>query len=362
MSFAAFDCRVKAQRASAQMAADLFGQEKHVEVESKQEPLAAEFEGRDARKSKPSRSLSKLYYGHQRKQQVDTRPVLFPDSNVIKVQTSSSLPPFSICSVLCSSSDGSVSGEEDDKESVFTCDSEPCGLRKSHSDLSFATSQTFRSPESVRQVPVESDVALDENDAISKLGQVLWTLAGYRSPNRGLPPRNHHAWALFEYDQIVDEPGSEAPSFASGVKMPVLEEEEFCKRYPKSNIDLSDSLAYCVRKINNNLLKEQLEEKGLSFGLRLLLCGLVLMDRVFERTRVFRLTQINVRRVVITCAMLVSKFGEDQPLQNKFWARISGISLDEINKCEVCILKMLDFNVRVSPGEYTRTATSLGFF
>ncbi len=48
------------------------------------------------------------------------------------------------------------------------------------------------------------------------------------------------------------------------------------------------------------------------------------------------------------------KFHFDSYYDNSFYAQVGGLSLDELNDLELDFLKMLDYRLYVSAGEYRR--------
>lgn len=56
-------------------------------------------------------------------------------------------------------------------------------------------------------------------------------------------------------------------------------------------------------------------------------------------------TRFSAHRLIWVSIMVASKFYEDFYLDNESWARISGLTLGEINKLERKFLNYLDFNI-----------------
>jgi hypothetical protein len=61
---------------------------------------------------------------------------------------------------------------------------------------------------------------------------------------------------------------------------------------------------------------------------------------------------MSIHKILITCLMLADKFTDDNHYCNNFFAVVGGISLKEINKMEVRIMFILDFNFVVTPAEF----------
>lgn len=97
-----------------------------------------------------------------------------------------------------------------------------------------------------------------------------------------------------------------------------------------------------------------------SLGFRLLLCSLVIIDRIFSAEPGFRLTRCNIKCTVTVCMMLASKFSEDEPFNNKFWGSLARIPLSDMNKAELELVQILNYNFRVSESAFVALLRQLG--
>jgi hypothetical protein len=59
-----------------------------------------------------------------------------------------------------------------------------------------------------------------------------------------------------------------------------------------------------------------------------------------------------VYRLILTAALVTSKFYNDVFYGNHFIAYIGGVSLEELNLLEVAFLKYLDWRLWVEPADY----------
>lgn len=69
-------------------------------------------------------------------------------------------------------------------------------------------------------------------------------------------------------------------------------------------------------------------------GIRCLVLSLIYLERIKEEVMNFTLTIHNVHRLFCIMMLLAAKFTEDNWVSNKYWATISGISLQELNELE----------------------------
>lgn len=80
--------------------------------------------------------------------------------------------------------------------------------------------------------------------------------------------------------------------------------------------------------------------------------ALVYIDRISKMKRLVPLCHLTVHRLLIIAMLTAAKFHDDIHYKNKYYAKVGGISLSEVNKLEALFLKMLDWNVVVSAQEY----------
>lgn len=72
------------------------------------------------------------------------------------------------------------------------------------------------------------------------------------------------------------------------------------------------------------------------------------------------ITSHNLQRLLLVAVMLANKFLDDLYFSNKHWAKIGGISLQEINGLELTILRLLDWKMHVSRESYYLYLDELG--
>eukprot|EP01018_Ginkgo_biloba_P011081 Gb_27035 [translate_table: standard] len=72
------------------------------------------------------------------------------------------------------------------------------------------------------------------------------------------------------------------------------------------------------------------------------------IDRLIQFHPQFRITCVNVHRLLITAVMVASKFVEDLNYRNSYYARVGGLKIEEINKLEFEFLFMMGFKLQVT--------------
>ncbi|KAL1543375.1 Cyclin-U2-2 [Salvia divinorum] len=78
----------------------------------------------------------------------------------------------------------------------------------------------------------------------------------------------------------------------------------------------------------------------------------VYIDRFCHLHPDFRLGPANVHRLLITTIMLASKYVEDKNYRNSYFARVGGLTREQMNKLEVEFLFMVKFKLHVNVSVY----------
>ncbi|GBG29851.1 Cyclin-P1-1 [Hondaea fermentalgiana] len=139
-----------------------------------------------------------------------------------------------------------------------------------------------------------------------------------------------------------------------------------CSQVP--GMELGKYLKRVLRSLNKNdvetVSRDNVLQMRFTVGFRLLGSALVLIDRLIARTShrdaPLLVSQLNAHRLMLCCMMLVSKFSEDEPLNNAFWASTGGMPLAELNECELILFKLLDFETRVAEEDFVLLLQRLG--
>lgn len=76
--------------------------------------------------------------------------------------------------------------------------------------------------------------------------------------------------------------------------------------------------------------------------------GYVYMDRLLHKHPEMLISSLNVHRLLVTSLLIASKMLDDVQYNNAFYARIGGVSNMELNRLELELLFLLDFEVMVS--------------
>ncbi|XP_057742265.1 cyclin-U2-1-like [Arachis stenosperma] len=74
----------------------------------------------------------------------------------------------------------------------------------------------------------------------------------------------------------------------------------------------------------------------------------VYIDRFCQNNPSFRINARNVHRLLITTIMMASKYVEDMNYRNSYFARVGGLTTNELNKLEVEFLFLMGFKLHVN--------------
>lgn len=76
--------------------------------------------------------------------------------------------------------------------------------------------------------------------------------------------------------------------------------------------------------------------------------ALVYIDLLSQRDDNMCLTSLNIHRLLLSGTMLAAKLMDDHYYNNAYYAKVGGISTQEINNLELAMLKLLDYRLLIS--------------
>eukprot|EP00446_Apocalathium_sp_SHHI-4_P005285 CAMPEP_0177178176 /NCGR_PEP_ID=MMETSP0367-20130122/14192_1 /TAXON_ID=447022 ORGANISM="Scrippsiella hangoei-like, Strain SHHI-4" /NCGR_SAMPLE_ID=MMETSP0367 /ASSEMBLY_ACC=CAM_ASM_000362 /LENGTH=286 /DNA_ID=CAMNT_0018624823 /DNA_START=85 /DNA_END=945 /DNA_ORIENTATION=+ len=80
--------------------------------------------------------------------------------------------------------------------------------------------------------------------------------------------------------------------------------------------------------------------------------ALVYIDRVMKHHPAYAFGQLSGHRMVLSAMVLAIKFLDDNFLSNKFYARVGGLQVTELNTLEIKMMKLLNYRLLVVPEEF----------
>ena len=148
------------------------------------------------------------------------------------------------------------------------------------------------------------------------------------------------------------------------------EEEEISINKQNRNCKLSNKITSIIEKLidNNKKNKRRKISKDIFTGRTLpkinlndfinriiayteiekntLICSLIYLDEIDKKKPI---TEFNIHRIFFSAVLISIKYNEDDIFKNDYYAKISGVTLNEINKMESNFISLLDFNLYISP-------------
>ena len=82
--------------------------------------------------------------------------------------------------------------------------------------------------------------------------------------------------------------------------------------------------------------------------------ALIYINRLIRMNPHLAISPYNMHRIFVTAMLVSTKYHEDKYFNNAYWAKIAGVSLYEMNRLELKVLFLLDFNLFVSSEEYAQ--------
>ncbi|XP_050237613.1 cyclin-P3-1 [Mercurialis annua] len=84
----------------------------------------------------------------------------------------------------------------------------------------------------------------------------------------------------------------------------------------------------------------------------------IYVDRLIQNIDI-RLTSLNVHRLLITSVTVAAKFIDDAFFNNAYYAKVGGVSTEELNKLEMKFLFSIDFRLQVNVNTFGRYCSQL---
>lgn len=80
--------------------------------------------------------------------------------------------------------------------------------------------------------------------------------------------------------------------------------------------------------------------------------GLLYIDRLIKLRPQIEFSRLSAHRLIIASMTLAAKFHDDTFYSNKFYAKVGGVPLRELNVLEQSLMQLLDWRLQVLPEEY----------
>lgn len=90
-----------------------------------------------------------------------------------------------------------------------------------------------------------------------------------------------------------------------------------------------------------------------------MVASLIFLDRVMLYHPRFAVTECNVHRLLLACVVTAVKTYEDEFFSNSHYAKIGGITADEMNRLEIALLTMVNWQTFVTPEQFSQYDSAL---
>ena len=126
------------------------------------------------------------------------------------------------------------------------------------------------------------------------------------------------------------------------------------KQFPDTDSDSSDNESENMEIISKMEIDEFIERivNYLHIDNTLLVLSMMNLDKVLSNK--FILTENNVHKMIFMCFMETQKFYEDESYKNKDYARVCGVSIDELLLMEVSFMEIINFNLYIKDEDYQK--------
>lgn len=118
----------------------------------------------------------------------------------------------------------------------------------------------------------------------------------------------------------------------------------------KSNIiTIYNSISIPKITVYNFLIKIY---KYLDCGIECYIVALIYIDKFLKKYPNIILNNYNIHRILLIFIIIAIKYLEDIPISNKYYAKLCGLSLKEINKLEKQTLQNLNYDLFISKEDF----------
>ena len=143
----------------------------------------------------------------------------------------------------------------------------------------------------------------------------------------------------------------------------LLEENKKLKNY-KELIVKQSKMVFSSKSIPSISLYDYLKriQKYTQLEKSTLIITLILIDHICEKAHL-TITYYNIHRILFGAVLISIKFNEDTIYDNRYYAEIGGVKLNELKMIEYAFLVLSNFNVYVTGDEYEHYKNYLeGFY
>ena len=173
----------------------------------------------------------------------------------------------------------------------------------------------------------EEDKSLNPKDALNTVFMILSKILDY---TKDLDEKTPSVFDHFHHHSHESDKNSLSTSYSDASSS----EADFCCELDKYDIEDFIYRSY----------------KMLGFDSSLLILSMMNLDKLLANK--FILTSTNIHKAFFTCMMETQKYYDDESFTNKVYAKICGISTEELLELELEFMNYIDFNIYIKDEEF----------
>lgn len=144
-----------------------------------------------------------------------------------------------------------------------------------------------------------------------------------------------------KFIKVLEEISSDKQQADSTAPQSQIESEGFFETLNSSNITLKEYVIRIIKYLNPSTS---------SFVI-----SLILMDRIIVMNpNKISLNRNTVHKLLMSALLIAIKMNEDEHFDNKFYAKVAGVRLEELNFLEMLFCELIGFTLFISPKIYLR--------
>lgn len=126
------------------------------------------------------------------------------------------------------------------------------------------------------------------------------------------------------------------------------------KQFPETDSESSDNDSENEEIISKMEIEEFIERivNYLKIDNSLLVLSMMILDKILSNN--FILTEKNVHKIIFMCFMETQKFFEDENYNNSDYAKVCGVSINELLLMEVSFMELINFNMFIKEEDYIK--------
>ena len=173
----------------------------------------------------------------------------------------------------------------------------------------------------------EDDKSMNPNDSLEIIFMIINRILDYTNDLGKKTP------SIFDHCQHNQENDSNSLSSSTTFSDCFSNSDNCCIL---DKLDYEDFIVYAYKK--------------LGFSSNLLILSMMNLDKLL--TKNFILTFENIHKAFFMCMMETQKYYEDENFKNKDYAKVCGITTDELLELELEFMNYMDFNIHITNEEY----------